>query len=366
MAASERAPSRIYPILFLLAALVVVGLVVVRVLSPFVSAIAWAIVLAVAFRAPWRWIERRLPGRKGLAAALAVAGIGLLVILPAAALAGVLAAQAADAATRVAAELKKSEIKSLSDVVSLPAVAKALEAVESRVGVTREEVLGTASEAVKRVSTFAAQASGGIVLGFLDALITFFTTLFLLFFLFRDGDAYGTALTELLPLDAEGRAAVATSLGSMLQAIFRGSLLCALAQGLAGGVGWSLVGLSSPVLAGAVMAVLSLLPVGGTALVWLPGALWLFSQGRTGAAIFLIAWGAIVASFLADNVLKPMLIGGTAELSTVVVFVGVFGGLSAFGLLGLFLGPISLAVGVTLIDVLRRESKRSAATDVPA
>src|SRR6185369_6873326 len=107
----------------------------------------------------------------------------------------------------------------------------------------------------------------------------------------------------------------------------------------------------SAILAGAVMGILSLLPVGGTAIVWLPGALWLFSTGHRGSAIFLAVWGIVVTSFLADNVLKPLLISGR-EMNTLVVFLGVFGGLSAFGLLGLFIGPITLAAAVSLVGVL--------------
>jgi predicted PurR-regulated permease PerM len=144
----------------------------------------------------------------------------------------------------------------------------------------------------------------------------------------------------------------------MLQSIFRGSLLCALIQGATGGIGWAIAGLPSPFLAGAAMAVLSLLPVGGTALVWGPGAIACWLQGRPGMALFLAIWGLVVVSTLADNVLKPLLIGGTTELSTLVVFLGVFGGLGAFGLLGLFIGPMVLAFGLTLLRILRETVHR--------
>src|SRR5215470_18012864 len=92
----------------------------------------------------------------------------------------------------------------------------------------------------------------------------------------RDGKAFVAAFTELLPLKASERERIVGSLGLMLQAIFRGSLLCGLIQGATGGLGWGLARLSSPVLAGSIMALCSLLPVGGTALVWLPGAIWMW------------------------------------------------------------------------------------------
>lgn len=109
------------------------------------------------------------------------------------------------------------------------------------------------------------------------------------------------------------------------------------------------------------MAVLSLLPVGGTAIAWLPGAIYLFSTGRPGSGVFLFAWGLGVTSILADNVLRPMLIRGAEELSTLVVFLGVFGGLAAFGLLGIFIGPVALALASTLLGTMRREAGRHVA-----
>src|SRR4029453_1365250 len=195
-----------------------------------------------------------------------------------------------------------------------------------------------------------------LVLGLFDAFLTFATTLFLLFFLFLDGERMSAAALALLPADDEGREEVKRSLSSMVGAIFRGSLLIALIQGFSGGISWWLAGLGSPVLAGASVVVLPPLPLGGTALVWLPGSIWAWYSGHHGAAIFLFLWGALVTSFLADNVLRPLLTRGAEGLSTMVVFLGVFGGLAAFGLLGIFIGPMALVVGVSLIDPMRRRA----------
>jgi predicted PurR-regulated permease PerM len=167
------------------------------------------------------------------------------------------------------------------------------------------------------------------------------------------------ALTDLIPLQGADRTELIRRLRTMVQSIFRGSLLCALIQGTTGAIGWGFAGLPSPVLAGALMGILSLLPIGGTAIVWAPGAIWLWLDGRQGAAIFLALWGLIPTSFLADNVLKPLLIRGSGELNTLVVFLGVFGGLAAFGLLGIFIGPMALALAATLLEMLRGQARKS-------
>lgn len=347
---------QVYRVLFFLGALFGVGYLVLQVLKPFFAALAWAVVLAVVFQRPWHGLVRRMPRRRAFAAALLTLAIALVVLLPASLFVAVLATQAVETADDVVAGLRSRNIASFSDVVATPAAAQLLDALDQRLGISSDRFQQFASTFIARVSAFLASLSGRLVLGLFDALLTFATTLFLLFFFFLDGERMSTAALDLLPADDEGRLEVRRSLGTMVGAIFRGSLLLALVQGLSGGLGWWLAGLGSPVLAGASMAVLSLLPLGGTSIVWLPGSVWAWYGGHHGAAIFLFLWGALVTVFLADNVLRPLLIRGAEGLSTLVVFLGVFGGLAAFGLLGIFIGPMALVVGVSLLDAMRRRA----------
>lgn len=362
---NARSKARLYPVLFFGLLLVGVSIISVSVLRPFFDSIAWAVILAIGFRAPWVWLERRLPNQRNAAAATASSLIALLVLVPAALLAIVLYGQASEAVARFGVILKTQHIRSIKDVVRIPSVAQALENIQARSGVTPAAVQQKLAEYGTKASAFLAASSAGIVVGLFDALLTFATTIFLLFFFFRDGDEMSRTATDLIPLGNADRAVVIERLRSMVHSIFRGSLLCALIQGASGALGWGLAGLPSPVLAGAVMGILSLLPIGGTAIVWLPGAIWIWFDGRHGAAIFLALWGLVVTSFLADNFLKPLLIRGSGELNTLVVFLGVFGGLTAYGLLGLFIGPMALALGATLLETLRLQA-READEDSPA
>jgi predicted PurR-regulated permease PerM len=349
--------SRTYAVAFFLLAALGIGFLCYRVLTPFLAAIAWAIILAVAFQAPWAWLERKLPKRRNLTAMLLTLAIALIVLLPGGLLAGVLASQAIDVANRVSTKLSSLNVRSVSDFVALPQVAALIDRIQTQVGISPDDFQKLAAGFVTKASAVVAALSGKLVLGVFDAVLTFVMVIFLLFFFFKDGREMARAVFEMLPTDQAGRQRISGSLQSLLAAIFRGSLLCALAQGLTGGIGWWIAGLPSPALAGAAMAVLSLLPVGGTAIVWLPGAVYLWAAGRPGSAIFLFLWGVVVASFLADNVLRPLLIRGTEELSTLVAFLGVFGGLAAFGLLGIFIGPVSLARATTARQVLRRAAQ---------
>jgi predicted PurR-regulated permease PerM len=350
-----------YPILVFCVLAAAIGGICYALLAPFLTAIAWAIVLAVAFHRPWTWLESRYPSRKNLAAVLLSLAIGVVVVLPAASLVGVLAWQASDIAGRTVAEMRSRNVHGVEDLLALPPVKRVVGFVAEKSGVTPDEIARRAVSFAAEAATFLAQKSGGLLLSFFDAVMTFLMTLFFLFFFLRDGREMTVNILEILPVGKARRERIGSSLFSMLQSIFLGSLLCALAQGVSGAVGWWIAGLPSPALAGAAMAFLSLLPIGGTAIVWLPGTLVLWFTGHHGAAIFLAAWGAIVTSVLFDNVLKPLVIGGSAELDTLVVFVGVFGGLSVFGLLGIFIGPIALALAATLLEVLREQNPRPAA-----
>ncbi len=347
-----------YATLFFAVLLVGIAALSFVILQPFLRAIAWAIVLAVASRPIWTRIEPRSPRRRSLVAATMSLVVALVVLLPAGLLGAALATQATQATTRLVSYLRSQDVSKLSDLQTLPVAGRALDWLQVNAGLPAASVRQHAAELAARWSTVVASRGGGVVVGFFSAVGTFLLAVFLLFFLLRDGERMAEALFELLPLSGQERRRTMHRLGTMLESIFKGSLLTALVQGGLGGVGWALAGLPSPFLAGAAMAVFSLLPIGGTAIVWLPGVAALALQGRRGAAIFLFIWG-VAAVGAVDNFLKPLLIKGGGELSTLVVFLGVFGGLTAFGLLGVFIGPIVLATAQTFLDALRSMSREA-------
>jgi len=363
---TARARNRAYPFAFFLLLVAGTGLLCFVVLRPFLTSIAWSVILAVALWPLWLRLRGRFPGRTAFLAAVFSISTGLVVLLPAVLLGKAIVNQASAAATAIGERLRARELRSLGDILSVPGVGPALTWIESRTGLTPDEMQARGAEFAAKASAFLATTSGDVALSFLEAVVTFVLTLFLLFFLLIDGEDVAEAVSDLFPIEDAERHRILRSLAGMLEAIFKGSLVCALVQGASGGISWAIAGLPSATLAGVAMGILSLLPVGGTAIVWLPGLVALFVQGRTGMATFFLIWNVIVTSFLADNVLKPLLIGRRdTELSTLIVFLGVFGGIPAFGLLGVFIGPMALATGLMLVRVLRslaREARVNAAT----
>jgi predicted PurR-regulated permease PerM len=145
-----------------------------------------------------------------------------------------------------------------------------------------------------------------------------------------------------------------------------GTGVTALIQGTLVGIAFLIAGLPSPLVFGVIAVLASLLPFGGTALIWIPAAIVLGAQGRWGATIFMVAWGVLLVS-LVDNVVRPMLVSGRANVGTLTVFIGVLGGLAAFGAIGLFLGPVVLALSIALIRfMLEVRRVEAAAAERPA
>jgi predicted PurR-regulated permease PerM len=188
--------------------------------------------------------------------------------------------------------------------------------------------------------------SQGVALG--TGVLYLTLSVLLLFFLYRDGAALATRLQEVSGRIAGVRAQQLLDLTvSTVRGVVYGILGSLLAQGILAGMGFLVAGVPGAFLLGFLTLFLSLVP-GGPALLWLPGSIWLYKQGATGWAIFLVLWGLLVVG-TADNVIKPYLIGRGSDLPFTLVLLGVLGGAFAFGVIGIFLGPTLLAVGYTVV-----------------
>jgi predicted PurR-regulated permease PerM len=151
---------------------------------------------------------------------------------------------------------------------------------------------------------------------------------------------------KLAPLDPDRREALLLRLARVTRAVVFGAGLTAMAQGLLVGIGFTIVGLPGPVVFGVLATVSALLPFGGAGLVWVPAVLYLLGAQRWGAAIFMLAWGVVVS--VSDNFIRPMIISRHTPVPTLVVFLGVLGGIAAFGLIGIVAGPVILVLASEL------------------
>ena len=337
-----------YQRVFALVAASVLAILLFRIIQPFVGAILWSLLLALLLHPVQVALARRLGGRSGLAALLLTMAGVLLILAPAGGLAVVFARQAGDLVARLQEMADRYHVTRPSDLFDVPVLARAVEWVERVTPVTGEQIQAWLLEGGKALLAVLVGASGSIFAGALGALVSVILTLFLLFFFLRDGHDMARRVLVLVPLSPERRAALAEHLSGVARAVAFGAIFTALVQGALVGIAFAILRLPSPVVFGVLAAVAALLPLVGTSLVWVPAAGVLLLQGRPGAALFLAIWGVAVVSSV-DNFLRPMVISGRAQISTLPVFLGLLGGIGAFGPIGLVLGPVVVALALALL-----------------
>ncbi len=176
------------------------------------------------------------------------------------------------------------------------------------------------------------------------------------FFMIRDGHLILGYVKDITPLLRQDKEAFFGQAKRILQGVLYGITLTAIIQGILGGFGWWYVGLATPLLFGALMAILAMFPIIGTPLVWIPGALYLLYLGQWKNALVLFIWGLLVVSLI-DNFLRPLFISEGSKIHILIIFIGVFGGLATWGFIGIFLGPLVISLFVFMLDTYRKEWK---------
>jgi predicted PurR-regulated permease PerM len=350
------AQSSFYPRVFALVVAAALGYALILIFVPFIGPMTWAAFLAFLLYPVNLRLRRRVGGRGGAAGVLTFLA-PIIILLP-------LSALSIDFVTQISAlmqKLQKSaaelDIKSLSDLQQFPWIARINVWLEAHAGISAEQVQSWLVSGTREALRRAAAMGGGFFLGALGSLVGFAIMLFLLFFFLRDGDAMVARARRLIPLDEERKERLFRQLSGVTRAIVVGTSVTAVLQGVLIGIGFKIAGLPSPVVFGVLAGLLSMLPVGGSAFVWGPAAIWLFIGGRWGYGIFMLAWGFLGAGV--DNVLRPMLISGRARISTLAVFIGVLGGIPAFGSIGIIAGPVVLSLALALIEFAEEGRSRT-------
>jgi predicted PurR-regulated permease PerM len=210
------------------------------------------------------------------------------------------------------------------------------------------------NQASANVAGFLAARVGGLLADLAVFVFHLFVTLFALYFLLRDASAIMRALRRALPFDEPRRERMIRQTGDLVYASVTSGLFIASIQGLLGGLLFAALDLNAPVFWGVVMGFFALLPFFGTWVVWLPAAIWLASTGHMAKALTLAAIGAAIVGSV-DNVLRPALLAGRARMNGLLMFVSLLGGVSVFGLLGLVLGPLVVALATGLLEAYAGE-----------
>jgi predicted PurR-regulated permease PerM len=341
------APSSFYPRVFASVTAVVLGYALLRIVQPFVAPLLWASLLAFLLFPANRRLRAALRGRKAQAALLLAIASVLVIVIPATVLGIVFGKQASDLVARLQTSAVEHQIQSPSDVLALPEVDRVVQWIESSLPVSADQLRNSLLSGGQQVVQSALSLGGSLFASVISAIVAVILSLFLLFFFLRDGELMVNRAMGLVPLDDRRKDLLLDHLAKVIQAIVLGSLATAIAQGTLVGVGFKLAGLPSPIVFGVLATGASLIPLIGTTTVWVPGVLYLGLTGHWGAALFLAIWSVAVVSS-ADNVIRPLFISSRAKITTLPVFIGLLGGIAAFGPIGIFLGPVVVALVLAL------------------
>jgi predicted PurR-regulated permease PerM len=336
------------------------GYLVWRVVAPLWQPLTWALLLGALLAPLNERLAHRLGDRPRLASALTVVATVLLFMLPVGLIAGAVAAQSANLLNRLEKYIPQSGQQVSFDVTNLPWLGDVLSWIHAQTGLTLAQLQSWLLEGSKRILQTLMSSGGSVLMGAVGTIVSFLLTLFVLFFVLRDGPRFARRLVPLLPIEETRRARLWQHLAEVTRAVFMGIGVTAIAQGTLVGIGFWIAGLPSPLVFGVLAAFVALIPMVGAGLVWAPAAAVLALRGDYGHAIFLAVWGVVFVG-MADNFLRPLLISGRAEVPTLAVFIGVMGGLSAFGFIGLFIGPIVLGL---LVALFRLEVESRAGDEV--
>lgn len=326
--------------------ILVVLYAVVMILKPLRTPLAWAAFLAFLLQPLQQRFTRRFHGGDA-AAGLLTALTPLAIILPLALIGFAFARQISQLVQTLQAHPDLWDFASWQDAAQYPRIARLFGWVRERFEISAQDVHDTLSGGITTSAKALAAASGQIFLNTAGAVLRFFLMLFILYFTLRDGQRWFDRASALLPMKPASRGALFTRLGKVTRAVVYGCGLTAALQGLLVGVGFAIAGLAGPVVFGVLAGVLALLPFGGAAIVWVPGALYLFGSGHYGWGIFMLVWGGIVS--ISDNFIRPVIISRYTPVPTLLVFLGVVGGVPAFGPIGFIFGPVILVLATELL-----------------
>jgi predicted PurR-regulated permease PerM len=319
-------------------------------LAPFWGALAWGVCLAFLLTPAQRWLTRKLNGYAGISAGVITLLVPVVLIGPIVSLSVSFADQVVELTAHLHQQPLRFNANLLAQLERYEFIGSLTEWLRQNLTATTDQLQGWIVDAARLMMQSAAWSGGNFLFGAIGSVIHFFMMLFLLFFFLRDGQQLLSRVVRLVPMEPGRRKELFESIGATTHAVIYGTGMTAAGQGVLIGIGFAIAGLPSAVLFGVVGAVVALLPFGGAALVWVPAVVYLAATSEWGWAVFMFVWGTGVS--LSDNLVRPLLISGKGAVPIPIIFVGIIGGISAFGLIGAIIGPVLLAAIATLLRFL--------------
>lgn len=314
-------------------------------LKPFVVVLEWATVLVIVFYPVHKRLAEKIR-RPGLSSLLSCLLVIVVVLLPLTFLIATLAAELADTAQNL-----PGQVVPFLDT-HYPRTARFLAWLQQYVNFSPEQSQQFLVEQARNTMKALLDRSVGFVGNILSTIVKAFFVVFTMYYLFRDGDKIVKALPGVLPLEKSQSEAILARTRQVISASVYGVVTIAMLQGALAGLAFWVLGVPSPALWAVILTFVCMIPVAGSFFVWIPIALYLGLTGHWTKALLMALWGAFVISTI-DNFLRPKLMRQYTKLHELLVFFSVLGGMSVFGLLGIVMGPVVLAVTIGLLNTFK-------------
>lgn len=308
--------------------------------APFLVALAWAAILVTVSYPAYEFLARRW-GRK-TAAFASTAAVILILIVPTLLVMAAFVRQAVDAVQSIQLGVQAGHYSWITNLW--------LRIQQRFPNAIPADISDLLREYAQRAAAYGAARIGVVLQHTAEFIFHLSVTILAMFYLYRDGDSIVARLRELLPFEPEHRDRMFRQTRDLIFASVTSSLAAAASHGLLGGIAFAIAGVRAPVFWGVMMGFFSLVPVVGSALIWVPISISLMTSGHIGRGIFLLIVCALIVSLM-DNLIRPWLISGRARMGGLVIFISVLGGIAVFGMLGIVLGPIIVAMGASILDV---------------
>lgn len=329
---------------FLYIAIILSFIFLGMVVAPFLTTLVLAAILVTGTYPIYNWILSKVKHKKRLAATLMALAIGILFSILFFAFFMMLSQEAVSTYQGFEDWVKSGKFN-LNRIT-----AKA----SKYLGVPAVDIMSSITQAAQALSTILVSQSTNLIKGAAWLIMNFFLLVFTMYFFYKDGKSIVDGFEKNIPLPKPYGGEIAQKFRQVSLAMLYGIFLTAILQGILGGIGLAVAGVQNPIFWGTVMGFFGMLPIGGTAIVWLPAGIILIAGNHYIAGIGLLLWGGLVVAFV-DNLIKPIIIAKQTHTYTLATFLVVIGGLMVFGLKGAVMGPMVLAALVSLLHIYKFE-----------
>ena len=339
-------------LIFLLCALVLF----LRLFWTYVSALVLALLITSVSYPMYSWVKRLFKGRENAASSFMIFFLLLVLGIPFGWFVGTLSNEAFDFYNRTSSSVSLKQIQQTLDSDSI--WAQRIRKIGKMAGMelTPDKLKNLAAALGKKVGLFLYNQISSVASNLLSFFIHFFLMMLTIYYLFRDGWRLKRYIAELLPVPKSQLEKVVGKFQEMGKAVIIGNGLSGIVQGVLGGFGFFFFGLGSPFLWGTVLALMAFLPIIGASVIFVPAAAILMLQGEVGAGIGFLVYNLFYSSII-EYLIKPRMIGKGMQMNSLLVFIGIIGGIKLFGILGIIYGPLIITIFLTLAEIYKLEYK---------